>query len=228
MLAGYAAMSFCRVVAQVPADPQFDPSDVYFQAYLEVRAAEQLEKDGDFLGSLKKYEQAGKLFDSVGKFYPDWKAGMVGNRRDLTAKAIEVVRGKAGEQFKKERGVIAELEGGVKVGASPEKETVMIPKHAKPEAAPKQQNRSEVVIPQSPTRGILEVDPLQVRRLKDAEAELARLRKMISEADANSNEAMRNAARVEDMSPSRFRRLSASTRRVVRATAPCRGQRRRR
>ena len=196
MLAGFAAITFCRVMAQVPADPQFDPSDVYFQAYLEVRAAEQLEKDGDFLGSLKKYEQAGKLFDSVGKFYPDWKAGMVGNRRDLTAKAIEVVRGKAGEQFKKERGVIAELEGGVKVGASPGKETVMIPE---PESAPKPPNQIEPVIPPSPTRGILEVDPLQARRLKDAEAELARLRKMISEADARSNDAMRNATRLQDV-----------------------------
>ena len=186
-------------MAQVPADPQFDPSDVYFQAYLEVRAAEQLEKDGDFLGSLKKYEQAGKLFDSVGKFYPDWKAGMVGNRRDLTAKAIEVVRGKAGEQFNKEQGVIAELEGGVKVGASPGMETVMIPNPAKPEAAPKPPNQVEPVIPPSPTRGILEVDPLQARRLKDAEAELARLRKMISEADKRSNEAMRNATRLQDV-----------------------------
>jgi tetratricopeptide (TPR) repeat protein len=199
MLAGFTAITFCRVMAQVPADPQFDPSDVYFQAYLEVRAAEQLEKDGDFLGSLKKYEQAGKLFDSVGKFYPDWKAGMVGNRRDLTAKAIEVVRGKAGEQFKKERGVIAELEGGVKVGASPGKETVMIPNPAKPESSPKPPNQVEPVIPPSPTRGILEVDPLQARRLKDAEAELARLRKMISEADTRSNDAMRNATRLQDV-----------------------------
>jgi tetratricopeptide (TPR) repeat protein len=196
ILAGFAAITFCRVMAQVPADPQFDPSDVYFQAYLEVRAAEQLEKDGDFLGSLKKYEQAGKLFDSVGKFYPDWKAGMVGNRRDLTAKAIEVVRGKAGEQFNKEQGVIAELEGGVKVGASPGKETVMIPES---EAAPKPPNQVEPVIPPSPTRGILEVDPLQARRLKDAEAELARLRKMISEADTRSNDAMRNSTRLQDV-----------------------------
>ena len=196
MMAVFAALTFYRVMAQIPAGPQFDPSDVYFQAYLEVRAAEQLEKDGDFLGSLKKYEQAGKLFDSVGKFYPDWKAGMVGNRRDLTAKAIEVVRGKAGEQFKKERGVIAELEGGLKVGASPGKETVMTPK---PEAAPKLPNQIEAVIPPTPTRGILEVDPLQARRLKDAEAELARLRKMISEADTRSNEAMRNAAHLQDV-----------------------------
>lgn len=198
-MAGFAAFTLFRVMAQAPVDPNFDPSDVYFQAYLDVRAAEQLEKDGDFLGALKKYEQAGKLFDSVGRFYPDWKSGMVGNRRDLTTKAIEVVRGKAGEQFNKERGVIAELEGGVKVGATPQKETVMIPKPANPGAAPKPPTRTEPVIPEPPSRGILEVDPLQARRLKDAEAELARLRKMISEADARTNEAMRNATRLQDM-----------------------------
>lgn len=198
-MAGFAAFTLFRVMAQAPVDPNFDPSDVYFQAYLDVRAAEQLEKDGDFLGALKKYEQAGKLFDSVGRFYPDWKSGMVGNRRDLTTKAMEVVRGKAGEQFNKERGVIAELEGGVKIGATPQKETVMIPKPADPGAAPKPPTRTEPVIPEPPSRGILEVDPLQARRLKDAEAELARLRKMISETDARTNEAMRNATRLQDM-----------------------------
>ncbi|MFM2197395.1 MAG: hypothetical protein RLZZ505_827 [Verrucomicrobiota bacterium] len=199
MMAGFTAFLHCHVMAQVPENPQFDPSDVYFQAYLDVRAAEQLERDGDFLGALKKYEQAGKLFDSVGKFYPDWKAGMVGNRRDLTAKAIQVVRGKAGEQYKKERGVIAELEGGVKVGATPEEETVMIPKPADPGEERNPSQRTEPVIPEVPSRGILEVDPLAARRLKDAETELARLRKMVSEADARSNEAMRNSARLADM-----------------------------
>ena len=199
MMTGFAVFTLCRVMAQAPVDPNFDPSDVYFQAYLEIRAAEQLEKDGDFLGSLKKYEQAGKLFDSVGKYYPDWKSGMVGNRRDLTTKAIEVVRGKAGEQFNREKGVIAELEGGVKVGATPDKETVMIPKSADPGVAPKPSPQTELVIPKIPSRGILEVDPLAARRLKDAEAELARLRKMISEADARGNEALRNATRLQDV-----------------------------
>lgn len=201
MYAAFAAFAVCGATAQAPVDPRFDPSDVYFQAYLEVRAAEQLEKDGDFLGALKKYEQGTKLFDSVAKFYPDWKPGMVNNRRDLTAKATEVVRGKAGEQFQKERGVIAELEGGVKVGATPDKELAMKPKPVNPPAAPapKPTPRTEPVIPEIPSRGILEVDTLQARRLKEAEAELARLRKMVSEADGRSNEAMRNAERLRDM-----------------------------
>lgn len=190
MIACFAAVTLGGAMAQAPIDAQFDPSDVYFQAYLDVRAAEQLEKDGDFLGALKKYEQAGKLFDSVGKFYPDWKSGMVSNRRDLTKKALEVVRVKAGEQFQKERGVIAELEGGAKVGAAPDQEKGM-----QPDPAP----RDEVNIPEAPAPGILDVDPLQARRLKEAEAELARLRKMISESDARGNAAMRNESRLKDM-----------------------------
>jgi tetratricopeptide (TPR) repeat protein/outer membrane murein-binding lipoprotein Lpp len=208
-------------MAQAPVDPQFDPSDVYFQAYLDVRAAEQLEKDGDFMAALKKYEQAGKLFDSVGRFYPEWKPGMVQNRRDLTVKAVDVVRAKAGEQIQKQRGAIAELEGGTKVGASPadnnkgdveiangsktvepmasipgprsgDKPTDQRPGDAEAEAAKQR--------PISPlSKGIMEVDPLQAKRLKDAEEELARLRKIIAEANARDNSAMRNATRVEDL-----------------------------
>jgi len=165
-------------VAQAPADPQFDPSDVYFQAYLEVRAGEQLQKDEDFAGALQKFQRASELFGSVGRFYPDWKADMVRNRSELTTAAIAVVREKAGEQIQKKRGVIAELEGGVKAGG----------KFIDP---------AQGVVPLSP--GILEVDPLQARRLKDAKAEVERLRAEMSAAKDSSNEAMRNASRVEDL-----------------------------
>lgn len=167
---------FGPAMAQAPVDPQFDPSDVYFQAYLDVRAAEQLEKDGDFMAALKKYEQAGKLFDSVGKFYPEWKPEMVQNRRELTTKAGEVVRAKAGEQLQKQRGAIAELEGGAKVGV-----------------APGAGNGDIAVGGDTPPAA------LQEQRLRDAEAEAARLRKMIAEADGGSNAAMRNASKVDDL-----------------------------
>ena len=160
---------------QAPEDPQFDPSDVYFQAYLEVRAGEQLEKDGDFVGALEKYGQADKLFKAVAKYYPDWKSAMVDNRSDLTAKAIDTVREKAGEQIRKDKGVIAELEGGERLGGGSE----------------------DVVLPLS--KGILEVDPLQARRLKDAEAEVDRLKEVIAGADSRSNKSMRDAAKVGDL-----------------------------
>jgi pentatricopeptide repeat protein len=165
------------VVAQAPNVPQFDPSDVYFQGYLAVRAGEQLEKDQDFVGAMNKYRQAVELFGSVGKFYPDWKADMVKNRQDLTVLALKGVQDKAGEQIKKDRGVIAELEGGEKVGA-------------------KLANPAKDVKPKKPD--ILEVDPLQARQLKDAEAELERLRNEMKKAEAAAKQSTSNAA-VEDL-----------------------------
>ena len=63
--------------ATVPvASAQFDPSDVYFQAYLEIRSAEQYETDENFLGALAKFEQATKLLNSVATYYPQWKPAM--------------------------------------------------------------------------------------------------------------------------------------------------------
>ncbi len=166
-----------RVVAEAPNIPQFDPSDVYFQGYLAVRAAQQLEKDQDFVGALNKYQQASDLFGSVRKFYPDWKADMVKNRHDLTAKALAGVQEKAGDKLKKDRGVIAELEGGDKVRG----EFINPPKEEK-----------------SPNLGVLEVDPLKARRLKDAEAELERLKKEIKKVEAASKQSTRDTA-VEDL-----------------------------
>jgi tetratricopeptide (TPR) repeat protein len=182
-------------VAQAPETPQFDPSDVYFQAYLEVRVAEQLEKDGDVVGALEKYGKAEKLFKAIGKYYPDWKTGMVQNRADLTMKAMGLVREKAGEQIKKDKGVIAELEGGERTGGNPI-------------------DPSRGVVPL--TKGILEVEPLQARRLKDAEAEVARLKEMVAGADARSNKAMRNAAKVGDLER-KNQALSAKLREAAKA-----------
>eukprot|EP00903_Cladosiphon_okamuranus_P003938 g3936.t1 len=127
------------------------------------------------------------LFGSVRKFYPDWKPDMVKNRRDLTTAAIGKTRTKASEQIKKDKGVIAELEGGERAQAA------VFP-------------NSEVV-PLS--KGILEVEPLQKRRLDDAAAEVERLRKELAAAgqkrklEANaggdSTQASRDASRVNDL-----------------------------
>jgi tetratricopeptide (TPR) repeat protein len=165
------------LVAQAPNVPNFDPSDVYFQGYLAARAGEQLEKDLDFVGSLSKYQQATELFSSVEKFYPDWKADMVKNRKDLTLKALAGVQEKAGERLKKDETVIAELEGGEKVGA-------------------KMINPAKGVKSLNP--GVLEVDPLKARRLKDAEAELERLRDEINKAEAASKQSTHQLT-IEDL-----------------------------
>lgn len=162
-----------RALAQVPTGENFDPSDVYFQGYLAIRAAEQFEKDGDDVGALNKYQQAMDLLGSVGKFYPDWKSDMVRNRLDLTGKALAGVRERASEKIKKDRGVIAELEGGERQAGKP---------------------IDSVPDDKTGGKGVLEVDPLKARRLKDMEAELARLKREISKAEAAGGQSTKNLA----------------------------------
>ncbi len=165
-----------------PASPaQFDPSDVYFQGYLAVRSAEQLESGGDFIGALEKFRKADELFGSVRRFYPDWKPAMVAGRCEKTTEAIGKLRPKAEEQFVKNRNAVAELEGGVKQSGR-----FIDPAHE--------------VEPLTP--GILEVDPLATRRLEDAEAELKRLRALAASRLSDS-EHSRDNSRLGDLTRQR-------------------------
>lgn len=78
---------------------QFDPSDVYFQAWLQVREAEQAVKDGKFLEGYNTYNKAAKLFDTVGLYHPEWKPHLVKDRQQSTRDAMSEIREKAlGEQ----------------------------------------------------------------------------------------------------------------------------------
>jgi Flp pilus assembly protein TadD len=155
-----------------PAAPlqqaQFDPSDVFFQGYLAVRDAEKLETSGDFRGAMEKLERANQMFGTIQKFYPQWKPEMVHGRATKTEEAIKQVRPKAEAARDRDRGVVAELEGGARVGAAP----VPVPKVA------------DVVIP-APVppvqKSVLEVDPLALKRLREAEAERDRLKKQLEE-----------------------------------------------
>ena len=156
-------------IAQAPTAPpaaaQFDPSDVYFQGYLASRSAETLEGADDFIGALQKLDRAAQLFRSVRKYYPGWKSDMVEARSTKTQESIGRVRPKAEAAMLENRNAVAELEGGVKVTG-----TLIDP--------------AKGVLPLTP--GIFEVDPLQTRRLNDAEAEVQRLRKLnASSAAAN-------------------------------------------
>lgn len=154
------------------ASGQFDPSDVYFQGYLAVRAAEQMEAQGDFMGAADKLAQAQKLFDGVRKFYPDWKKDMVSGRADKTVETLKGIQPKADEQRRAKEGVLAELEGGAK--------------------APGKIAGTAPAVP-----GVLDADPLATRRLAEAEAEVQRLRNVIRQA--SGSEAMRNSSRVGDL-----------------------------
>lgn len=163
-------------VAEHPA--RFDPSDVYFQGYLASRAAERLALEEDFLGAWEKFREADEYFSAVQKFYPEWRSTMVEGRASRTREAMEEIRPKAEEQEDESRRVIAELEGGVRVGGESEP-------------------RGGMDSLGSP--GVLEVDPIVSRRLKEAEEEVARLRQLLNDAPPGQNETARNASRVRDL-----------------------------
>lgn len=146
-----------------PAAPaQFDPSDVYFQGYLAVRAAEKLEQGGDFIGAMEKLRKADEMFLTVRKYFPEWKPEMVTGRREKNTEAIARVRPEYEKQKLANRNAVAELEGGVRAPG-----TTIDP--------------GRDVVPLTP--GILEVDPLATRRLKEAEEEVERLRRQAASGD---------------------------------------------
>jgi tetratricopeptide (TPR) repeat protein/predicted nucleic acid-binding Zn-ribbon protein len=161
------------------ASAQFDPSDVYFQGYLAVRAAEQLEAAGDFIGALEKLEKAGELFGAVRKFHPDWKPEMVGGRSNKTQETISRVRPLAEQGLQKNRNAVAELEGGIKKSgrtSDPAKATDPPPA-------------------ESP-----EVDARSARRLQEAEAEVRRLRDLASQSRQSATQ---DASRMNDLKSER-------------------------
>lgn len=173
------------VLAQAPAPvqpAQFDPSDVYFQGYLAIRAAEQLEAGGDFVAAAEKLEKARTLLEAVRRYYPAWKPEMVNGRTSQNAEAIAKIRPKADEQRRKNQNVVAELEGGVRKSG-----TLTDPANG--------------VIPLTP--GILEVDPLATRRLAEAEAEVKRLREIAKAAKTADAESSRDASRIRDITRQR-------------------------
>lgn len=190
-LAGSVLLSLATAPAHAQAPPpispaQFDPSDVYFQGYLSSRAAEQLEANGEFIAAAEKLEKARKLFEAVRRYYPDWKPEMVTGRSAQTSEAELRIHSKAEEQRKKNRSVVAELEGGVKQSG-----TLIDP--------------AEGVVPLTP--GILEVDPLATRRLAEAEAEVKRLQELAGNNSksppANEPESSRDSSRVRDIARQR-------------------------
>ncbi len=154
-IGGHAQPSKPLPAAVSPA--QLDPSDLYLQGYLSTREAEKLEAKGDHVGALEKYRIANEFFDTIRKYYPDWRSDMVQRRSAKTDQALTQSESKAEEQMSKQRSVVAELEGGGKLTAG---------FSSKP--------------------GILKVDAVTSRRLKQAQAEVQRLQLMLEQEQQNT------------------------------------------
>ena len=80
---------------QDPNLRQFDPSDVYFQAWLKVRDGERSEEAKKFLEAYNHYDKAAKLFGSVAIYHPEWQAALVKGRKESTNKSMDKIRDKA-------------------------------------------------------------------------------------------------------------------------------------
>jgi Flp pilus assembly protein TadD len=169
-------------VAQTPPGPiasaNFDPSDVYFQGYLLSRSAEKLEASGDFVGAAEKLKKAAQLFDAVKRFYPTWKSEMVTGRSAQTAEAQAKIASKANEQRRKNKNLVAELEGGEKRSGTLQDPAL-----------------GDLLSPPS----ILEVNPLEARRLSEAEAEVKRLQNLLNKPPTPDPEQSRNESRISDL-----------------------------
>jgi len=144
---------------------QFDPSDVYFQGYLANRAAEKLETEANYLAAAEKLQQAQKIIQAIQKNYPAWKPGMVNSRFAKNVESLTRIQPKAEEQRRKNQNVIAEFEGGQKIPGS-----LIDP--------------TQDILPPSP--GILEVNPLDARRIAETESEIQRLRQQSQNLNSSS------------------------------------------
>ncbi|MEI6175998.1 MAG: tetratricopeptide repeat protein [Verrucomicrobiota bacterium] len=186
------ALPLCGQAPPPVSPAQFDPSEVYFQGYLATRSSEQLEAEGNFIGAAEKLAKAQQLFGAVQKYYPNWKPEMVKVRSDKTDEAIRILKTKSEEQLQKNRNQVAELEGGVRKSGR-----LIDPKEAN-----------------SLTPNILEVDPIAARRLKEAEAEVKRLKTLVSQgqskAEDEANRAKALASQSQSKAEAEVSRLKAS------------------
>ena len=101
---------------------QFDPSYVYFQAWLKIREGEEAEKEEKFLDAFNHYKKAASLFDTVGVYHPEWKPHLVKDRQATTRTSMDKIRDKALQaqraQENKLDGIV--LEGPGTAGKKPE------------------------------------------------------------------------------------------------------------
>ena len=160
------------------APANFDPADVYFQGYMAKRDAQKLEEAGDFMGASEKLKVATKLIEGVRNYYPAWKPDMVKSGIAQNYENLTRLFPKTEEQRKKNKSVVAELEGGEKLSGIP--------------AIPDQG-----LAPLTP--GILEVNPLNSRRLAAAEAEVRRLQLLTNQPRPSDSNQSRNESRIDDL-----------------------------
>ena len=156
-----------------PAQPNFDPSDVYYQAWLFTREAETLSKQGRHAEALEKLRSAEKFFETIHRFHPEWKKEMVGDRLGVTKGQINKVLPLAQAQQKKDDIAVAEI---IESGGD---------------------TRNLSRMPFNPKAPSLEIENARVTELEN---EVKRLRTALA---SPANESSREAARASDLAKQR-------------------------
>lgn len=184
--------------------PDFDPSDVYFQGWLLSKDAEELRKDGKFTEALEKLRRAQQLFDTISLTFPQWKKDMVSGRRTKTLDAIAAVAPEALKEKEKDQAVVAELEGGNRVGAG---------------AGGNDPRFLETGIPAAPLRPTKPVESLESRRIADLEREVSSLQKQIKDGAAGAAATQTATERQRDLAISELQKAQAELKQLRRQSA---------
>lgn len=192
--------AFAQQPVPAPAAPaSFDPSDVYFQAWLLSNDADKLAKAGKPSEALDKYRRAAQLFDTVSKTFPDWKTDMVAGRKRKTADAIASVFPEAKKEQEKEQAAMAELEGGQRVGVVPSADPGGV---------------LDSGIPAAPIPPTQSAETLDSRRIRELEKQVARLT-----GELNRGATTQQAQRQRDMALAELQRARTELDRMRRDSA---------
>jgi Flp pilus assembly protein TadD len=175
-----------------PAPAAFDPSDVYFQAWLLSKDADKLEAEGKHLEALNKLRRARQMFGEIKNSFPTWKPEMLQGRIEKTVQSIAKVTPEALKQQDGNERATAELEGGVRRNGVLQGDA--------PRAL-------EMDLPAAPIQPTHRVETLDTRRIAELEQETARLKQQINANNQSPEAGSTELERQRDMA---FAQLSKS------------------
>ncbi|MCP5535471.1 MAG: tetratricopeptide repeat protein [Akkermansiaceae bacterium] len=214
-------MIFGSFVSPLPAqsDPRaLDPSDVFFQAWLEIQRAEKLEKEGKFSEAWQKYRQAAKYYDVLSRFHKNWKPHLVEGRVESTKEAITLIEPKAAAEL---AGKNAKTRDLVEGGPEPKPDVAA----NKPAGSGQQRIPSKPVRPTAPTVPALPpatrvsaADAKLLRQLQQMESENKSLRAELQKSQAMKQGSTAEQQRLIDLIATKDREIN--TLRDILARAP--------
>ena len=160
----------CDLDAQ--EDPAaLDPSDIFFQAWLEIKRAEKLEGESKFSDAWQKYQQAYSYYSVLNKSHKNWKPNLVRSRIASTEECMKRVEPNATAELAsnkiKTQDLIEGPQPGSPSGSSPGAGSGYQP-------APSSRNNS--------TTGRATIDPSTVARLDKLEKENKELKTKLETA----------------------------------------------